>query len=111
MRTEETHLSQLAEMKNDLHIQISMTSESSTTISNMLLMQSYMDHLDQQISKKNEEIQIAQHVVVKKQEHFSERMIHEKVWTKAKEKAYAQFMVVSGRKEQETLDEISNQSI
>jgi flagellar protein FliJ len=107
LRTEESHLSQLAEKKNDLHNQISMTSEGSTTISNMLLMQNYMDHLDQQILRKNEEIQIAQHIVVKKQEHLSERVIDEKVWTKAREKAYTKFKVVTSRKEQETLDEIS----
>jgi flagellar FliJ protein len=107
LRTEETNLFQLSEKKSELHNQISTTSENCTTISNMILLQNYMDHLNYQILKKHEEIQLAQHVVMKKQEHLSERMIDEKVWTKAREKAYSQFKVVSGRKEQETLDEIS----
>jgi flagellar FliJ protein len=107
LRSEETSLFQLSEQKSELHNQISSTSEGCTTISNMLLLQSYMDHLDQQILRKHEEIKVAQHVVVTKQEHLSERMIDEKVWTKAREKAYSQFKVVTGRKEQQVLDEIT----
>jgi flagellar FliJ protein len=93
LRSEETSLFQLSEQKSELHNQISSTSAGCTTISNMLLLQSYMDHLDQQILKKHEEIQVAQH--------------DEKVWTKAREKAYNQFKVLAGRKEQQALDEIT----
>jgi flagellar FliJ protein len=107
LRTEETSLYHLSEKKTELSEHIASVSENATTISQMLILQSYMDHLDQQIVKKNQEIQQAQHIVVKKQEHLSEKMIDEKVWTKAREKAYTQYKVIAGRKEQEDLDEIS----
>ena len=55
------------------------------------MMQNYMNHVDQQIARKHQDVQQAQHIVTEKQEHFSERMIDEKVWTKAREKAYNQF--------------------
>jgi flagellar FliJ protein len=42
-----------------------------------------------------------------KQEYLSEKVIDEKVWTKARERAYNQYKVESGRKEQNVLDEIS----
>jgi flagellar FliJ protein len=107
LRTEETSLSHLSEQKMELSQQIADQSESSTTISQMLILQNYMNHLDHQIVKKNEDIELAQHVVVTKKEHLSEKMIDEKVWVKAREKAYNQFQMVAGRKEQEVLDEIS----
>jgi flagellar FliJ protein len=87
LQTEETSLSSLFSSKDELHQQISQVSEGSTTISQMLLLQSYMEHIDQQISKKQEDIQAAKHVVVNKQERLSEKMLDEKVWSNAREKA------------------------
>jgi flagellar FliJ protein len=107
LHSEETSLYHLSEKKMELSDHIAVVSESTTTISQMLLLQNYMNHLDQQISKKNEEIQLAQHIVVKKKEHLSKKMIDEKVWTTAREKAYSQFKLTVGRKEQEALDEIT----
>lgn len=107
LHTEETSLSSLFSSKDELHQQISQVSEGSTTISQMLLLQSYMEHIDQQISKKQDDIQTAKHVVVNKQEHLSEKMIDEKVWSKAREKAYGKHQAFVGKKEQETLDEMA----
>jgi flagellar FliJ protein len=73
----------------------------------MLLMQSYMDHIDMQIMKKHEDIQVAQTVVTHKQEHLSEKMLDEKVWNKAREKAFHKYKAIVEKKEQETLDEMA----
>jgi flagellar FliJ protein len=107
LRTEETSLYDLSEKKLELSEQLADVSESATTISQMLVYQNYLNHLNQQILKKNADVQLAQNVVVKKQEHLSEKVIDEKVWTKARERAYSQYKVESGRKEQDVLDEIS----
>ena len=107
LRHEETSLTVLFESKNELHSQIATASEGSTTISQMQLLQSYMEHLNQQIIKKNEDIQAAQTVVVTKQERLSEKMIDEKVWNKAREKAFHKYRTIVGKKEQETLDEMA----
>jgi flagellar protein FliJ len=107
LQTEETSLSSLFSSKDELHQQISQVSEGSTTISQMLLLQSYMEHIDQQISKKQEDIQAAKYIVVNKQESLSEKMLDEKVWSKAREKAYHKHQAFVGKKEQETLDEMA----
>ena len=107
LRNEETSLHGLFEQKENLHNEMANVSSSSVSISKMLLMQSYMNHVDQQIARKHLDVQQAQHVVLKKQEHLSERMIDEKVWTKAREKAYNQFQSFVAKKEQEALDEMA----
>lgn len=107
LRTEESSLNTLQAQKSELHNQIAKASENRTTISQMLQMQHYMEHLDHQILRKHDEIQVAKHVVMKKQEHLSEKMLDEKVWNKAREKAYVQFKALTGKKEQEALDEMA----
>jgi flagellar FliJ protein len=107
LRTEESSLYDLSELKLELSEQLADVSESATTISRMLVYQSYLNHLNQQILKKNADVQLAQNVVVNKQEHLSEKVIDEKVWTKARERAYSQYKIETGRKEQDVLDEIS----
>jgi flagellar FliJ protein len=93
LRTEETSLYDLSEKKLELSEQLADVSESATTISQMLVYQNYLNHLNQQILKKNVDVQLAQNVVVNKQEHLSEKVIDEKVWTKARERAYSQYKV------------------
>jgi flagellar FliJ protein len=107
LRNEETSLHGLFEQKDSLHDEMASVSSSSVSISKMLLMQNYMNHVDQQIARKHLDVEQAQHVVLKKQEHLSERMIDEKVWSKAREKAYNQFQSFVAKKEQEALDEMA----
>lgn len=107
LRNEETSLHGLFEQKDSLHNEMANESSGSVSISKMLLMQNYMNYVDQQIARKHLDVQQAQHVVLKKQEHLSERMIDEKVWSKAREKAYNQFQSFVAKKEQEALDEMA----
>jgi flagellar FliJ protein len=107
LRNEETSLHGLFEQKENLHNEMEHVSSTSVSISQMLMIQSYMNHVDQQIARKHKDVKHAQHVVLKKQEHLSERMIDEKVWTKAREKAYNQFQSFVAKKEQDTLDEMA----
>ncbi|SDM97736.1 flagellar FliJ protein [Paenibacillus sp. yr247] len=107
LRNEETSLHGLFEQKENLHNEMADVSSGSVPISRMLMMQSYMNHVDQQIARKHRDVQQAQRVVLKKQEHLSERMIEEKAWTKAREKAYNQFQSFVAKKEQEALDEMA----
>ncbi|MNH99265.1 flagellar biosynthesis chaperone [compost metagenome] len=107
LRNEETHLSTLSDSKNEILTELATQSKSRTTISQMMLLQSYSDHLEQQIVKKYEDIQVAQNVVVHKRERLSEKMLDEKVWSKAREKAFHKYRALVGKKEQETLDEMA----
>lgn len=107
LRNEETNLHGLVEQKEHLHNEMIQASSHSVTISNMLLMQGYMNHVDKQIARKHKDVRQAQHVVSQKQEHLSEKMIDEKVWTKAREKAQNQFRMMVAKKEQDALDEMA----
>ncbi|MCD1257819.1 flagellar export protein FliJ [Paenibacillus athensensis] len=107
LRSEETNLQDLFERKAELHEQIHQVSATSVTISQMLLLQNYMDHLDQQIVRKHEDIQMAQQVVEVKQVVLSERMRDEEVWNKARDKAFDQHRAFVAKKEQESLDEMA----
>ncbi|GFZ83910.1 hypothetical protein GCM10008018_32260 [Paenibacillus marchantiophytorum] len=107
LRTEETNLSGLFEQKENLQNEMADESSHSVSISKMMMMQSYMNHVDQQIARKHQDVQQAQHIVHKKREHLSERMVDEKVWSKAREKAFNQFQAFVAKKEQDTLDEMA----
>jgi flagellar FliJ protein len=107
LRNEETSLHGLFEQKEYLHNEMVQATSHSVTISNMLMMQSYMNHVDNQIARKHQDVKQAQHIVTQKQEHLSVKMIDEKVWTKAREKAHNQFRVMVAKKEQDALDEMA----
>ncbi|MDR6883859.1 flagellar export protein FliJ [Bacillus sp. 3255] len=107
LRNEETSLHGLFQQKENLQNEMAAVSSDSVSISKMLMLQTYMDHVDKQIASKHKDVQQAKHVVLKKQEYLSERMIDEKVWTKAREKAFNQFQSFVAKKEQEALDEMA----
>ncbi|WNR46646.1 flagellar export protein FliJ [Paenibacillus roseipurpureus] len=107
LRNEETNLHGLFEQKESLHNDMVQASMHSVSISNMLMMQNYMNHVDKQIAKKHQDVRHAQVVVSQKQNHLSEKMIDEKVWTKAREKAHNQFQLMIAKKEQDALDEMA----
>ncbi|MDT2247314.1 flagellar FliJ family protein [Paenibacillus larvae] len=64
-------------------------------VSELQLLQNYVAHLNVQIEKKNEDVRQAEQKVQLKQHHLNERMMDEKVWSKAKEKAYEKFRVTA----------------
>lgn len=107
LRNEETNLHGLFEQKENLHQEMVTASCDSVSIAKMLMLQTYMNHVDQQITRKHQDVQQAKHIVLKKQEHLSEKMIDEKVWSKAREKAFGQFQSFVAKKEQDALDEMA----
>ncbi|MDR6552818.1 flagellar export protein FliJ [Paenibacillus qinlingensis] len=107
LRNEESSLNGLVEQKENLHKEMIQATSHSVTISNMLMMQSYMNHVDNQIARKHQDVKQAKHIVSEKQEHLSVKMIDEKVWTKAREKAQNKFQIMIAKKEQDALDEMA----
>lgn len=79
-----------------------------TTISELMQAQSYLLHLDQQIQRKHEDVLSAEQGVSRMQESLNGKVIEEKVWNKAKERAFDRFMTVVRKKEQDELDEIAS---
>ncbi|WP_284639041.1 flagellar export protein FliJ [Paenibacillus silviterrae] len=107
LRQEQSSLSELQQAKDKLSEELLRASESRTTISELKLMQGYLEHMDQCIHAKHQDVQKAQSQVQLKQEHLTDKMLEEKVWTKAKEQAFTRFTATMLKKEQEQMDEMA----
>ncbi|WP_028550424.1 flagellar export protein FliJ [Paenibacillus sp. UNC451MF] len=107
MREEESSLSELHEAKDGIYEELYQVSTKKATISQMMLLQQYVEHIDQQIVLKNHDLMQAKEAVHAKQDILAGRVLEEKVWSKAKEKAYQRFTVNVLKKEQDQLDEMA----
>lgn len=104
---EQQHLSQLSLQKDELKQYACEAAMTRTQVSDLLLIQHYVDHLDQQIEVKMEDVKVAKRVVATKQDLLQEKVREEKIWTKAREKAYEKFSAEMRLKEQNMLDEMA----
>jgi len=107
MREEESSLHELHAEKDGIHEQLHKASSNKATISQMMMFQQYAQHIDQQIVLKNKDLEIAKQVVVVKQDDLAGRMMEEKVWSKAKERAQHRFDAHLLKIEQNQLDEMA----
>lgn len=107
LRAEEHSLTELQQAKEEMADELHRASVSRTTISELKLMQSFLDHMDQQIHAKHQDVQLAKTQVQLRQDHLTDKMLEEKVWTKAKEQAFGRFQSLMLKKEQEQMDEMA----
>ncbi|WP_159884398.1 flagellar export protein FliJ [Paenibacillus puerhi] len=107
MRREETTLTELQQSKYDMQEELHKVSGHRTTVSNLLVLQGYVDHIEGRIQSKQRDLQQAKTVVQLKQEDLNGKVLQEKVWNKAKEKAYQRFAADLLKKEQDQLDEMA----
>ncbi|NHN28382.1 flagellar export protein FliJ [Paenibacillus agricola] len=107
VREEESSMTMLHSEKDGLQEQLSTISAGRTTISEIMLLQQFVDHVDHRIVLKNKDLQHARGVMVKKQDVLTGKVLEEKIWTKAKDKAHQSFTAVVLKKEQEQLDEMA----
>lgn len=107
LRSEEHSLHELQQLKAELGDKMIHASSEAVSISYLNLLQEYSDYLDQQILQKQKDVLEAKQVVAKKQEVLSNKMMDEKVWNKARDKAYREYVAVMQKREQNMLDEIA----
>ncbi|GIP21426.1 flagellar export protein FliJ [Paenibacillus sp. J22TS3] len=105
LQAEQRTLEQLMEDKaraND-----AMLSEGGSSMLRLQELQRYVEHLDRCIKKKLEDIESAEINVEHKKSQLSSRLLDEKVWLKAKEKAKTAFEQQILLREQNELDEMA----
>ncbi|SDC86200.1 flagellar FliJ protein [Paenibacillus sp. UNCCL117] len=107
MRREETTLSELQQSKYEMQEELHKVSVHRTTVSNLMMLQGYVDHIEGRIQSKQRDLQYAKTVVQSRQEDLNGKVLQEKVWNKAKEKAYQRFASDLLKKEQDQLDEMA----
>jgi len=107
LRLEEQSLSMLQEEKKRLHDDMVNEAVSRTSVSELLVHQTYIQHIDRQIRRKTKDVQSAKHNVSVKQEQLVHKTIEEKIWFQARDKAKQAFTALELKKEQEELDDIA----
>jgi flagellar FliJ protein len=106
LKEEESTLSDLEHSKTEMQEELHKVSGHLTTVSNLMLLQSFVEHIDQRIQAKHKDLQAAKSVVRIKQDDLNGKMLEEKVWSKAKERARQRFSSQMLKKEQDGLDEM-----
>lgn len=107
LRAEQTTLSELHSTKDELQEKLCQASAGTATISELKLLQSFVDHIDTRIHHKHRDVQEAENEVQLKQSDLNGKAMEEKVWSKARERAYVKFQAQVLKKEQERLDEMA----
>jgi flagellar protein FliJ len=107
LREEELSLTTLFTEKEEVRNRLGRSAEERTTASDLMAYQYYLNRLDDQIKRKSADVRHAEVVVVEKREALSSKMVEEKVWNQARDKAYRQHQSIMLKKEQEILDELA----
>ncbi|WP_438446894.1 flagellar export protein FliJ [Gorillibacterium sp. sgz5001074] len=108
LREEESSLTSLFSEKDEIRERMHVTAEDRTTASELMSYQSYLNHLDDRIKRKAADVRHAEVNVVEKREVLSSKMVEEKVWNQARDKAFRQYQALMLKKEQEMLDELAS---
>ncbi|MDR6716227.1 flagellar export protein FliJ [Paenibacillus sp. 2003] len=107
LQTEEEHLIQLLNDRNNLIGIIQSATENTASVNSLQEMQRYVHHLDECISRKNSDVKHAQVNVQRNQTFLNGKMIDEKVWLGARDKAKIKFQQEMLLREQNDLDEMA----
>lgn len=83
------------------------TSMNAVTLSELVVIQGYVEHLDNCIALKLDDVKQAGQEVDYRRSILSDKVKDEKVWQKSKEQVFDRFRAVMQVKEQNELDEIA----
>lgn len=76
------------------------------TVSHLQHMENYLSALNEKMKRKQHEILSAQSQVNDKQDELKNKMIDEKIWNQAREKAFDQYKKMLQKKEQSGIDDL-----
>ncbi|CAM4484576.1 flagellar export protein FliJ [Paenibacillus xylanexedens] len=107
LQTEEEHLIQLLNDRSNLIGIIQSATENTASVNSLQEMQRYVHHLDECISRKNSDVKHAQVNVQRNQTFLNGKMVDEKVWLGARDKAKINFQQEMLLREQNDLDEMA----
>lgn len=107
LQTEEEHLIQLLNDRSNLVGIIQSATENTASVNSLQEMRRYVHHLDECISRKNSDVKHAQVNVQRNQTFLNGKMIDEKVWLGARDKAKIKFQQEMLLREQNDLDEMA----
>ncbi|AZN40854.1 flagellar export protein FliJ [Paenibacillus albus] len=107
LNNEEQSLQQLREERASWAERLGSASSEAVSLSDLLAMQQYIEHLDSRIVHKLADVKKAEVAVEAGRRVLSDRMMDEKVWQKSKSNAQDRFRAEMLVREQNELDELA----
>ncbi|QMV40170.1 flagellar export protein FliJ [Cohnella cholangitidis] len=107
LRKEEEQLALLFEERRGVEQALQETSARPTPLTELQTLHRYIEILDERITQQREDVRSAETLVRKRQSHLTDKMVDEKVWVNARERALERFRSAWLAKEQNELDEIA----
>jgi len=107
LRKEEEHLEKLREERRSLEHALMSAADKPTPLTRLMETQRYIEIVDDRIRKQREGVRSAEVLVRKRQGHLTDKMVDEKVWLNARDRALERFRSERLAKEQNELDEIA----
>ncbi|WP_238653792.1 flagellar export protein FliJ [Paenibacillus piscarius] len=107
LQAQEKSLDELINQRSSLMMSLQSAAQQRTPLAKIREMQDYADYLDRCIARKQSDISRAHMEVQNKQNHLSTKVLDEKVWLKAKDKAQTAFLQNMSLREQNELDEMA----
>lgn len=107
LQAQEKSLDELMNQRSSLMSSLQSAAQQKTPLAKIREMQEYADYLDRCIARKQSDISRAYMEVQNKQDHLSTKVLDEKVWLKAKDKAQTAFLQNMSLREQNELDEMA----
>lgn len=106
-REEEEALFELERNRRSLRERLDDSARAPVPAGELAELGRYIQHLDGQIRKKRDDLDRARKAVDASRQHLLERTLDEKVWLKAREKAFERYRAFMLKKEQQEIDEIA----
>jgi flagellar FliJ protein len=107
LRVEEERLEQLFQERGEVEKALQETSERPTPLTRLTMLQRYIDIVDERIRRQHEGVRSAEAQVRMRQSRLTDKMVDEKVWLNARDRALERFRYDRLAKEQNELDEIA----
>jgi flagellar FliJ protein len=108
LKIEEQHLNGMIEVRRDVEHQIEQLYSNGSQVSQFVVLNDYLNHVDSTIHHQNQQVKQAETKVNSCREDLTQLQQQEKMWNKLKEKRVRQHLVELRREEQKNLDEISS---
>lgn len=106
LASKEQQLMQALAEKLQVQEQLAAGAGTSLQASELSLKQQYVDYLEARIRAAQIEIRSAEHQVETRRLELNEKTVDQKVWLKAREKAFLTHRLEAGKKSQNELDDI-----
>lgn len=106
LASKEQQLSSVQAEKLRVQEQLAVGAGTSLSVSELTMKQQYVNFLEERIRTTQAEVRSAEHQVETRRVELSEKTIDQKVWMKAREKAFLSHQHEVGKRTQNELDDI-----